>query len=83
MLSISSQLSKRPSCILIGILALSGYAIEGAAFSLIAVVVLPINAAGNPVIYTLLAVWQTKVNIQSSDNIKQDIFLAFHIAALK
>ena len=36
--------------------------IEGEIFSWIAVVVLPVNAAANPVIYTLLTVWQNMVS---------------------
>ena len=48
----------------LGMMALSNYyAIEGAVFSWFAVVVLPINAAANPVIYTLLAAWQERVSL--------------------
>ena len=45
-----------------GVLALSGQVIEGEVFSWIAIVVLPVNTAANPVIYTLLTVWQNRVS---------------------
>ena len=48
-----------------GILALSNQAIEGEAYSWIAVVVLPVNAAVNPVLYTLSALINKKVNSDS------------------
>ena len=47
--------------IILAMVALSDHFIEGQAFAWIAVVVLPVNAAANPVIYTLLAVWQQRV----------------------
>ena len=49
--------------IITGLFALSGQMIGGTVFAWVAVVVLPVNAATNPVIYTLLAVWQNMVII--------------------
>ena len=45
-----------------GVIALSDQVIEGEVFSWIAIVVLPVNTAANPVIYTLLTVWQNRVS---------------------
>ena len=48
---------------LIGILALSNQVIDSEVFSWVAVVVLPVNAAANPAIYTLSAAWQKRVSM--------------------
>ena len=51
-----------------GILAISGIRIPGSVVSWFAVVVLPINAAINPVLYTISEIIQKRVSLQEKKN---------------